>query len=271
MKLILSSLIVVLLASAMSSASSLPYACSSTFGATIHSCLSVTQSTPDTNQNSFDLAWHFSGVKYYENYTFREEIADEPGHQFDVHFAVGDYIPNMGYPYSLLVTFGSTQNYWARGNIDQGPYGIDPGPQEIWCSLGDCLELQDPFGGVGSWLKFTGMAPGPGMMGYYPFNFSGSVSVSTTRWNDHQPPIIPYDHWTCQQLTPVCPFDLGGSGFVQLQWHNYGSADGPPIIDYAKFTFDDLHERQAPEPGSLLLLGTGVLGIAGMIRQKLSA
>jgi hypothetical protein len=54
------------------------------------------------------------------------------------------------------------------------------------------------------------------------------------------------------------------SGHGSLQFTNSNYTD-PPFAQYNAGTFEF---TPAPEPGTLLLMGTGVLGLAGMVRRR---
>jgi hypothetical protein len=80
--------------------------------------------------------------------------------------------------------------------------------------------------------------------------------------------------WTLgNPLAPMIPSgvyigmeDLPGAPFTSSP---YGSADFNYTDEQAVFTNVDY--STAPEPGSLYLLGTGLLGLAGLVRRKLRA
>ncbi len=62
--------------------------------------------------------------------------------------------------------------------------------------------------------------------------------------------------------TGVFHFDL--SGYGSIGWIVFDSTNDPAGADIDNLTYNGV-----PEPGSLILLGTGLMGVAGTIRRKL--
>jgi hypothetical protein len=70
------------------------------------------------------------------------------------------------------------------------------------------------------------------------------------------------------QLTITVPLVVGaGFTHLDLNWANLTSVD---FYGDGWFSLDNISVTNAPEPGTLALLGTGVFGIAGLIRRKRS-
>ena len=68
------------------------------------------------------------------------------------------------------------------------------------------------------------------------------------------------------QLTITLPLVVGaGFTHLDLNWANLTSVD---FYGDGWFSLDNINVTNAPEPGSLALLGSGVIGIAGLIRRK---
>ncbi len=60
--------------------------------------------------------------------------------------------------------------------------------------------------------------------------------------------------------------DSGNGGLLGANWNNQGCADNQGACGNAAWVVD---YNSVPEPGSLMLLGTGVLGSLGVLRRKL--
>ncbi len=256
MKSLLSCLIVVLLFSCISTAAPFPD-CFSYFNQfNKGSCLAFNDIDgsglyPWMNEGGFRLKWNFTDPRW--SYQFQEDVA---GAGFDTHFSI-DKNTNT---FTLLVAFEKT--YWDnKGLITTGP-----GTKDLWpCTTepNTCLYLDTsvtPGLPHDTLFAITGNAPDPWKMGFEAANFSGTLKL----FHDFGGPQY------CDWVTPVCPFYLGGWGTAEVQWH-WTTVEGEqqPYVDYFAMYFENLHERTTPEPTSLLLVGTGVLSLAGVIRRKL--
>ena len=75
-------------------------------------------------------------------------------------------------------------------------------------------------------------------------------------------------------ISDVGDFDLvavAGSGITDLQLNNGTGGDGSWYFGVQELTFTSGNVTATPEPGSFLLFGTGILGMAGMLRRKFLA
>jgi hypothetical protein len=73
--------------------------------------------------------------------------------------------------------------------------------------------------------------------------------------------------------------DSGGTQFdgwddnegpAQCNFENYDASGGCPASESEAFTLSSSSTSPTPEPSSLLLLGSGILGMAGVVRRKLN-
>jgi PEP-CTERM motif len=142
-------------------------------------------------------------------------------------------------------------------------------------------------------LGFTGVTGGAyafsGSFGAYLGPVGSDGYLTQTIWGNsfsfqfRQDP----SYWALDTIS-VTPFGSCGAGcgiyFVDfwlasfggptndftLLWN--GSDVGPSLVDSGTFPYTDFNGYvygNTPEPGSLILLGSGVLGLAGVVRRKL--
>jgi hypothetical protein len=99
---------------------------------------------------------------------------------------------------------------------------------------------------------------------FYVMNGSGPTGAGQTTdfqafWNGGSPLLDLFN-------TPASPytlysFSVTGTGADQI---SFGAVNDP-----SEFYVDDVNVGQAPEPGTLGLLGSGLVGLAGVLRRKL--
>jgi len=80
-----------------------------------------------------------------------------------------------------------------------------------------------------------------------PFAFSGFMNLCPSN---------------CGLFPPFFTVDLVGSGTATLNLHVFFLPNGNPIFQFQNVTYDFQTPEQTPEPVSILLLGSGLLGLA---------
>lgn len=94
-------------------------------------------------------------------------------------------------------------------------------------------------------------------------NPTNRISLNVTEyWGG--PPLLPHNH-----LGTSVPFDSFFTGPTQLQ--GKGDFAGTATGQWGIITDTDLYINAVPEPSTLLLLGAGLLGLAGLGRKKFKA
>jgi hypothetical protein len=138
----------------------------------------------------------------------------------------------------------------------------------LYVNSGNFASAMGPVGGDGTLEQFVG-APGVTLYdaSFFLSNDGGSPNDFTVFWNgvDVGLDLVDYNGFTYTQFSAVLSGNagVGANDLVFVFRH-----------DPAFWALDDVVVTAAnspvPEPGSLILLGSGILGLAGVARRKLN-
>jgi hypothetical protein len=163
-------------------------------------------------------------------------------------------------------------------NLVQNP-GFETGDLTDWYLTGDPANMHvgadDPHSGT---YAFDGSPTGAA--GYLNQDFSGlgNNQYNLQFWVDQRNLngnlfTVTWDGTQVFQL-----FNYGSTGYQLVQINGLQGSGGTDTLSFGfigsgptSWSLDDVDLEQAgtPEPGSLMLLGTGVLGLAGLARRRL--
>jgi len=80
-----------------------------------------------------------------------------------------------------------------------------------------------------------------------------------------------FKHTVTDYNSIILDFDVTNPSGMTLIFPNLTGVDRPDLLsgDFSALDKGDSHITLTPEPGSFLLLGTGLLGLAGIVRRKI--
>ena len=199
----------------------------------------------------------FAGTVYDDgaiNGNVNAFIIDGPGGSFgqtisDGFFATGGTSAGpITIDFGEWVAFGSTPSTinWALGSL--GAFSSDIGSGSGVASF-NLLIPDNPFGFAVYDTKINGTALAAMSVGTQYWLTLGGASDSSGGT---------FDGWDLNGGPASCEFAVGGV--------DQGSCGAPPIGEAFTITGGTV----TPEPSSILLLGSGILGLAGVLRRKLT-
>ena len=144
-------------------------------------------------------------------------------------------------------TWASNMGYY---DSDQPPYNPQSPPERVLFNYGSCCAYAE------SDVTWNG----PGTITFLGAYFAGYASAGPVYFNLYNGAALV---WTSGSLSPSdTPTYLDAGYLGPVTKIGIVGQDGYYVMD--NFTFSSV-----PEPGTLLMLGTGIVGLAGAIRRKL--
>lgn len=164
---------------------------------------------------------------------------------------------------SFTDTSGQNSDLNFTGALDQSTFTFSGGDGYVYtdgltvtATDSDCQQNCSPNDGSVS-ITFNLTSPNPAVPGAGAVIFTGDVTGHTIHWDSNVRTITFGDGWSLLIALP----DLNLYG-----WQSGTTLSGSEDVT---MTVND-PPAAAPEPSSLALLSTGILGAAGLIRRKLA-